>query len=363
MDILFCDRCHESIPDADLESGKAVRIGGRVLHVPCALRTAMPGPGRTVAVVFAVLAAAGAAYAIARAESAVDRPLPEEMPRAWRAPVVDESAGRASHDIEAALASERKELIAELNAILAKAAEGIESGLRSEIRQQIAKIEGQVSGFTQGQLSRFESNEKSLAEVRQWVKEVREIASRPPPTTEANVSPPPNGPAMGGPDAANNPPFPPAPTPSAGTPPPDPEAQRRHDQELEKWIKDLKDPNNGIAFTATYKLKDLKDLRAVPALVETLQKHRDYYTRLGAAVALGELKSCDAVPALLDAFDDKEDLVQQAAAEAFTTITGFDLRFAVAATRKERKAIREQCSRWWKEHEPEVRLRLGQPLK
>ena len=34
MEILFCDRCHESIPDADVESGKAVRVNGRVLHLP-----------------------------------------------------------------------------------------------------------------------------------------------------------------------------------------------------------------------------------------------------------------------------------------------------------------------------------------
>ena len=35
-----------------------------------------------------------------------------------------------------------------------------------------------------------------------------------------------------------------------------------------------------------------------PALIDTLRAHKDYYTRLGAAVALGELRAADAVPAL-----------------------------------------------------------------
>src|SRR5438477_9501895 len=107
MDILFCDRCHESIPDADLESGKAVRVGGKIFHVPCALRTAMPGPGRFFVALLALAAAAGAAYAVARAETAAEKPLPRDMPVAWRQ-TLDEDAQRSRRDLEATFASERK---------------------------------------------------------------------------------------------------------------------------------------------------------------------------------------------------------------------------------------------------------------
>ena len=143
----------------------------------------------------------------------------------------------------------------------------------------------------------------------------------------------------------------------------EPESQRRHDEELKKWLEALKDPNPGIAFSATYKLKDLKDLRAAPLLIDTLRSHKDYYTRLGAAVALGELKSADAVPALIEALEDKEDLVQQSAADALTTITGNDPKFVPGLTKKERKAIKETWVKWWKDNEAPVRQRLGQPPK
>src|SRR5262245_22274502 len=66
VEILFCDRCHESIPDADLENGRAVRVGGRVLHVPCAFRRAMPGPGGVLTFLLALVAAAGVAFLLVR---------------------------------------------------------------------------------------------------------------------------------------------------------------------------------------------------------------------------------------------------------------------------------------------------------
>jgi hypothetical protein len=356
MDILFCDRCHESIPDADLESGKAVRVGGKIFHVPCALRRAMPGPGRVLVALLAIGAAAGAAYAVARADATDAKPLPAEMPVAWRRAVASDAAEVAGEQVKA-LAESQRGLETKVSAEIQRAADGLEKGVKTELQREIAKLDGMMHGSSEAHLSRLEAVERRVEEVAHWAKEVKDIASRAPSPADAVVpQPPPPTVATATPPPA---PETPPPAPVAAT---DPEAQRRHDLELEKWIRDLKDPNNGIAFTATYKLKEMKDLRAVPPLVETLEKHKDYYTRLGAAVALGELKAADAVNALVEAFDDKEELVQQAAAEAFMNITGQDVHFKVASTRKERKAAKETAQRWWKDHEPEVRQRLGQPL-
>ena len=107
-------------------------------------------------------------------------------------------------------------------------------------------------------------------------------------------------------------------------------------------------------------MKDLRDLRATGPLVETLRTNKDYYTRLGAASALMEFKACDAVPALMDALDDKEDLVQTAAADALLAITGHDAKWVPALTKKEKKAKREEWAKFWKENEATVRTRLGQ---
>src|SRR5436190_17170599 len=101
MDILFCDRCHESIPDADLESGRAVRVGGKVLHVPCAFRRALPGPGRTAVALLAVLAAAGAAYAVFRPAAAPEpkaSTMSSAVPAAWAAAVAEDVGTRVSKE-------------------------------------------------------------------------------------------------------------------------------------------------------------------------------------------------------------------------------------------------------------------------
>ncbi len=148
---------------------------------------------------------------------------------------------------------------------------------------------------------------------------------------------------------------------AAGGPATDPETQQRLDGELARLLKMLKDPDTSRSFSATYKLKELKDLRATPALVETLLKHKDYYTRLGAATALGELKACDAVPALIDALDDKDELVRVAAGEAIATIRGEATKPLVGLTKKELRTVKDDLARWWKEHEPAVRTRLNQP--
>ena len=51
----------------------------------------------------------------------------------------------------------------------------------------------------------------------------------------------------------------------------DPVARLRHDEELRKYLKLAKDPDPGISFGATVALRDLKDLRAVPVLVDVLK--------------------------------------------------------------------------------------------
>jgi hypothetical protein len=359
MDILFCDRCHESIPDADLETGKAVRVGGRVLHVPCAFRRVLPGPGRWAPVALALLATAGAAYAVVRAERA-DRPDPVEMPAVWRDRLVEDIDARVRRGVAEALDSRRAALQQDLDTRVQKSTDDVEARMRTAVAESSGKLDGQVTLFTNSTLRRLEAFEQRLAEVADWVKEVRARALRPTPDAATFV------PAQ--PAPASEPAVPPPPPPAVAggpaVPPPsadDAEAQRRHDDAVTTWIAKLKDANPGVVFSATHKLKELKDLRAVPALVETLKTHKDFYSRLGAAVALGELKACDAVVALLDALDDKEDLVQQSAAEALTTITGQDPKFTVGLTKKERKAIKDQWARWWKENEAEVRRRLNQP--
>ena len=276
---LFCDRCHESIPDADVESGKAVRLGGRVLHVACAFRRAMPGPGRALTFLLALAAGGAAGYAVMRIQALeADR---RSAPKAASAAdltrelaAFDQRVRAAFEDSRAATADEVKRLGLDLREAGSKSLDGATAALRSELQRQ-----------ADATVSRFEANEQQLASIKEWVAEVRERAAalaQPRPAESARAPAAPSMPAPTAPAPA--PPAPPPPTPPAG-PATAPETQQRLDGALARLLKMLKAPDTSRSFSATYKLKELKDLRATPALVETLLKHKDYYTRLGAATA------------------------------------------------------------------------------
>ncbi len=363
MDILFCDRCHESIPDADLESGKAVRVAGKVLHVPCAFRRALPGPARTVTFLLALAAAGGAAYAVARVSGMGDDASDRAALRTACQEDVRASVARLEAVVEDRRRADRDATQAAVNTAVAGAAER----LGEQQRNGLSLLSGKLDGYATEQSRRIEGLEEKIGRAARMLEDVRDLAARsgaalPPPAPGMDpTAPPAPVPPTPVPPSPAGPALPPPAGPGAPPVAADPEGIRRHQEAFEKAIRKLRDPDNGIAFSATYDLRDLKDLAATPYLVETLKVHKDYYVRMGAATTLGELRSCDAVAALLDALDDKDDIVQQAAAEALTTITNQDQRWVVGLTKKERKAKRDEWAKWWKEHEGEVRLRLGQP--
>ncbi len=357
MEISFCDRCHESVPDADLESGKAVRIGGKVLHIPCAFRRAMPGAGRTILALLTLAALGGATFAVVRL---LDRDrnagLRSELSTLWRA---DDATAmkRFEEGQRVALVAERAELQRQIDAGFARIADAAatQSTATAEAR---ATVEGRLAAYREqvdASQKRLDEVDRRLEKISAWVEDVRNLAAR----SSAGASvPPPSAPVA--PPAAVPPP---SVEPAPRTPAVDPKVAAERDAELKKWVEKLKDPDPSTSFSATYKLKDLKDLRATGPLIETLRTNRDYYTRLGAASALMEFKACDAVPALMDALDDKEELVQTAAADALLVITGHDAKWVPALTKKEKKAKRDEWAKFWKENESTVRSRLGQEAR
>lgn len=353
MEISFCDRCHESVPDADLESGKAVRIGGKVLHIPCAFRRAMPGAGRTILALLSLVALGGATYAVVRLhDGGRDGELRGELEARWRADD-DATAKRVGDVHRAALAAERAELVRQIDAGFARIAEA-SAATSTATAEARATVEGRLAAYREqvdAAQKRLDDLDRRLEKISGWVEEVRNLAAR---SASAPPVPTPATPPVPTPSTE------PAAPPVSRTPAVDPKVAAEREAELKKWIEKLKDPDPSTSFSATYKLKDLKDLRATGPLVETLRTNRDYYTRLGAASALMEFRACDAVPALLDALDDKEELVQTAAADALLAITGHDAKWVPALTKKEKKAKREEWTKFWKENEASVRSRLGQ---
>ena len=353
MEISFCDRCHESIPDVDLETGKAVRIGGRVLHVPCAFRRAMPGPGRTLLTLLTLAALGGAAYSVARlTRKDGDVGTRTDLAAQWRADDRDSETRlfeALRKDIDNLRTSLQRQIDAGVSGVVAQT-----GAAQASASSALSTVEGKLAAYREEAdraSKRMDELDRRVEKMSAWVEEVRNLAAR-------SAPPPPSVPAPRPSDPA---PVPQEPVAVAPKPPPiDPKVAAEREAELRKWVEKLKDPDPSTSFSATYKLMDLNDLRAVAPLIDTLKTNKDYYTRLGAASALGKLHACDGVPALLEALDDREELVQTAAADALLGITGHDAKFVPGLTKKERKAKREEWGKFWKDNEPTVRNRFGQ---
>src|SRR5262249_37840620 len=103
------------------------------------------------------------------------------------------------------------------------------------------------------------------------------------------------------------------------------------------------------------------ELEAVEPLIKVMREAKDSFARLSAANALGSLHACDAVPALIAAFMDKDDMSAVGAAMAFAKITGIDAGLSGKPSKKERNEATSKATKWWSEHEKEVRERWKQP--
>ncbi len=122
------------------------------------------------------------------------------------------------------------------------------------------------------------------------------------------------------------------------------------ESDLQRWIEKLQSPREDDAFKATLELANLGDKRAAGPLVVTLQTHSDYYVRLGAATALGQLKVLDSVSPLIDALTDKDALVRTAASDALHAITGKQIPFSQEFSSAEREDAQAAWRTWWEEN-------------
>jgi hypothetical protein len=114
---------------------------------------------------------------------------------------------------------------------------------------------------------------------------------------------------------------------------------------------DLTSKNSGVRWEAVDGIGQAHDPSAASALIPML-KDPDVFVRMATARVLGDLKAMSAVAALIDALEDPEDAVREAAYLALRAITGNkDLKFDPLAPEAERakrlKAVRE----WWKKEE------------
>jgi len=112
-------------------------------------------------------------------------------------------------------------------------------------------------------------------------------------------------------------------------------------------VEQLSSPNNSDRWQAVFGLKETHDPAVAEYLIPALTDE-DIFIRMVTASALGELGSPAAIPALIDALEDEESAVREAAYTALRTLTKRDLPFDplsddAAARARRVKAWRE----WW----------------
>lgn len=355
MEIRFCSVCNESIPDGEFDAGRAIVSGDTAQHVSCALQRSvrMGGARSWITFALALVAASISVYLLV-----LKLNEPTEPPKMVEVPEVVEQ-----HVADALRASETR-----LDGAVSDAARGTQEALQKSLEARLTRHGATVADATKEALDerlRVHSDELNkrirmnndmilkvhsrLADIVDWKIRIQREADQLRRDLEA---------------AKEREPVP-APPPAQDEPQPaqpeQPPVDEAREKEIDRWIKRLRDRDEDIVFSATIELARLKALRATPHLVDVLEKHKDFYARLGAATALGEIQAVEAVPALIEGLNDRDDLVRTAASEALHRITGQDFNFVSGLTKNERIRIQKKWRAWWKDNETEVRARLDQP--
>lgn len=352
MNVHFCDLCNESIPQGDLDAGRAVRRNGRLICAAC--EAAMtprgaPSPARSQP-------SAPASGRAASAPPGTSSILAIAL--AFAAVAVVVSAGSAAwllvrfdgrmNDLEARYQKSQREAF-ERERHLAAAVEagagetgallrGVQEGLRrTEARladlelsverarglaDRIDAIDGRLADLARlgGVQDRMATE---LAELELSVTELRETLR----TSDAPAEPQ-------------------RPARVESTPP----AESRDPAEAApSWVGrvgDLSSQNSGTRWQAVQALAKTGDPAVVPHLLPRLDDE-DIFVRMAAARTLGDLGVRDAIPYLIDTLEDEEASVREAALVSLRALSHEDFAFDPLAREGERAKRVKEWRDWW----------------
>jgi hypothetical protein len=312
-----------------------------------------------LALLLAVLAAAAAGYAALR-------PLPAPAPatHATSDGGPDDAVVRLAKDAARKEADARHaEALADVDKRMVKLDQ-----LLKQVGQAIAEARRLGEASADAVAARVDTVER---DARQAIRALRaEVEARgargPAPSaagTDGEIRPPSPEPGPAEPEPASEP-EPEEPEPTAPAAPPVPAAPAMSEAEraeIQKALTDLEGNDVAVLFTAMETLRKKKVREAGPRLVKILGAHKDGFARMAAATALGGIGIADGMDALIEALVDEDSSVATQASKAIRQITGQDLDFSAKAGIRERRKAKSEMKQWWKDHEQEVRERLGQP--
>jgi hypothetical protein len=401
MEVRFCDLCNESVPQADLDTGRAIVSKGRVVCVKCerAMSGAAARPAAGATATVTQVAAVQTTVASAAAAPPAAEPVLEAAARPWppppgpaTVPVAPARAAGATSTLglwvavlgllftagAIAVFNERlKELdgsdqgllkrleahaatLAKLEPLpqeLKRESQRLEIALRKDqddkadsLRAELRKVDTALQA-ARADLTRIAATIEALrAEATQgqtaWTQRIEDVAARlarqeddfKAATLRLDEVE----------DLARNPPVAALPVGAngagAGA------AEKPADSPWKALIADLSNANSGLRWQAVDGMGQSGDPATVPYLIPMLDDG-DVFVRMAAARVLGNLDVPEAIPALIDTLEDVDSPVREAALVALHQITGRDFQFDPQANEAERarrlKAVRD----WWKKVE------------
>lgn len=338
LEVYFCDLCNESVPQSEIESGKAARVKGRVIGSCCvgllrrapaavAEKRATAGAGALLGVVL-LAGIAGAAtfldWRLSDETSATNERLSqlEERLRQGQARMVGLEDGIAAlgarTDLEKVLAQ-----VGTFDGQLDKA--------RASLELRITRLEEQLRARDDADESRLVEQRAAATSLHEALDrlggEIAALRAMPQPVRQVEPASVPEPAAASAPAESAEPELP---------------AELRH------HVLALADMDPGTRFSAVDKLLRSKNELVLSALVP-MAKDENLFVRRLTVEGLREFRRPEAVDALVVALADPESMVRLTANSSLRALTGqkFEFDDGDAASRA---AGQRRWQEWWEKN-------------
>jgi len=370
--IYFCDVCNESVPQADLDLGRALVVKGRIIctlcdramtqrqearggrpanlgldldaaapavnapvasgapagvhphsHIHASTRSAS-GVGLAFASSLVALATAGLLWQWTRDEL---RRRDDDSVRATQLAVVEQATARRELELRAERIEEQARSLAQrVDSAAAEHSASASSlseqrGATSALGERLDELAQRVARLSEA-LERVPRHDEELMALQKRISAaVDESATLARRVAELELAAP------------------------VAAPP----AQPEKGGEAPTWIElttRLKSPDMAVRYEALIALAESRDPATAPYIAEVL-KDTDPFLRMAAARMLGDLRAPAGVEPLLAALSDSLDVVREAAIQALRDITGRPLDFDARAPDSEREKKARQLREWW----------------
>lgn len=351
MNLHFCDLCNESIPQADLDLGRAVRRNERLICAACeaAMSGAHARPG--------VLGTAPIAPAAARDESRASSPVAAVALAFssvalvvgvgvgaylfWRLEGLTAEIGTQLDDLERAAPEHARTVSASL-AEETRTRESELAAARSALQGLSARVQelehaGEQGAGLERRMDKFDARLGAFDDLASRVQHQSGALE----TLSLSVA------ELGAVRAAEAPArAEPAPVKVVPSEPAAPLASEPDGTQWERWLGDLASSDSGTRWQAVQSLGGTRDAGVVPHLVPMLAD-TDIFVRMATCRHLGDLGSITAIPGLIDTLEDEEASVREAALVALRGLSGQSIPFDPLARDGDRSKRVKDWREWW----------------